>query len=72
MNIMKTLMLTAATALSLGAGAALAQSEVPSAAEGAYFSSQRQAVPQTANHGQVQSGASDTDGQRADGVRQFD
>jgi hypothetical protein len=63
MKTTKTLMLAAITALSLGVGTAMAQSEVPSAAEGAYYSGQRQAAPQTANpgSGQAQSGSSDVD-----------
>jgi hypothetical protein len=61
MKTMQTLMLVAATVLSLGAGAARAQGEMPSAAEGAYFSGQHQSAPQTTNtqSGQVQSGSSD-------------
>jgi hypothetical protein len=54
-------MLAAVTALSLGVGTAMAQSQVPSAAEGGYFSGQHEAAPQTTNNGlgQVQSGSSD-------------
>jgi hypothetical protein len=65
MNTTKTLMLAAATALTLGAGAAMAQSQVPSGAEGAYMSQQRPAAPKTANNtwgrfeARVQAGASD-------------
>jgi hypothetical protein len=62
MNTMKTLMLAAATVLSLGAGAAMAQGEMPSAGEGAYFSQQhRPAARQATNNAsdQVQSGSSD-------------
>jgi hypothetical protein len=53
-------MLAAVTALSLGAGAAMAQSEVPSAPEATHFSG-RQAAPVTINtwQGRVQSGSSD-------------
>jgi hypothetical protein len=60
MNTMKTLMLAAATVLSLGAGAAMAQGEMPSSAEGAYFS-QHQAAPQSTNDqsDRLQSGSSD-------------
>jgi len=67
MNTTKTLMLAALTALSLGVGTAMAQSEVPSSAEGAYFSGQRQAAPKTVNtrSGQVQSGTSDVDNERS-------
>jgi len=61
MKTTRTLMLAAITALSLGVGTAMAQSEVPSAIEGDYFSGQRQAAPPVTNHGsrQVQSGSSD-------------
>jgi hypothetical protein len=65
MNTSKTLMLAAVTALTLGVGAAMAQSEVPSGAEGAHLSQQRRAAPKTANNlwgrieGRVQAGASD-------------
>jgi len=57
----KTLMLAAVTALTLGAGAAMAQSEVPSAPPMTYVSGQRQAAPVTINtwQGRVQSGSSD-------------
>jgi hypothetical protein len=60
MNISKTFMFAAVTALSLGAGAAMAQSEVPSAPEATYFSG-RQAAPVTIKswQGRVQSGSSD-------------
>jgi hypothetical protein len=63
MNTTKTLMLAALTALSLGAGTAMAQSEVPSAPEATYFSGQRQVAPATINtwSDQVQSGASDVE-----------
>ena len=55
----KTLMLAAVTALSLGANAAMAQSEVPSAAPMTYVSGQ--VAPRTVNtwSGRVQSGSSD-------------
>jgi hypothetical protein len=65
MHTTKTLMLAAVAALTLSAGAAMAQSEVPSSAEGAYMSQQRPAAPKTANTGwgrfeaRVQAGASD-------------
>jgi hypothetical protein len=57
----KTLMLAAVTALSLGAGAAMAQSEVPSAPPMTHVSGQHQAAPLTINiwTGRVQSGSSD-------------
>ena len=60
-QVLDGLMLAAVTALSLGAGAAMAQSEVPSAPEATYFSGQRQAAPVTINtwSGRVQSGSSD-------------
>jgi hypothetical protein len=61
MNTTKTLMLAALTALSLGTGTAMAQSEIPSAPEATYFSGQRQAVPRTVNPGQLQSGSSDVE-----------
>src|ERR1700722_4452933 len=66
-QVLDGLMLAAVTALSLGTGAAMAQSEVPSAPEAVYFSGQRQAVPQTINHGsgQVQSGSSDVNTTRS-------
>lgn len=62
----KTLMLAAVTALSLGVGTAMAQSEVPSAPEATYFSGHRQAAPATINTwaGQVQSGSSDVESAR--------
>jgi len=47
----KALMLAAVAALTLSAGAAMAQSEVPSGAEGAYMSQQRPAAPKTVNTG---------------------
>jgi hypothetical protein len=61
MNTMKTLMLAAVTAVSLGAGAAMAQSEVPSAPPAIYFTGQHQAAPATNNiwWGRAQSGSSD-------------
>jgi hypothetical protein len=60
MNTMKTLMLAAATVLSIGTGAAMAQGEMPSSAEGAYFSQPHQAAPQTNNDAdRLQSGSSD-------------
>jgi hypothetical protein len=67
MNITKALMIAAVTALTLGTGAAMAQSEVPSAPEAVYFSGQRHAAPRTINHGsgQVQSGSSDVNTPRS-------
>jgi len=57
----KTLMLAAATALTLGVGTAMAQSEVPSGVAGDYFAGQRQAAPRTAANPwtRLQAGASD-------------
>jgi hypothetical protein len=62
----KTLMLAAVTALTLGVGTAMAQSEVPGGAEGAYYAQQRQAAPKIVNswQGQVQSGSSDVGASR--------
>lgn len=67
MKSTKTLMLAAVAALSLGVGTAMAQSEVPSAAEGAYFSGQHKAAPQAMTDGsaQVPSGSSDVDTSRS-------
>ncbi len=61
MKTMKTLMLSAATVLSLGAGVAMAQGEMPSPAEGVYFSQQHQTATQTTNNesDRLQSGSSD-------------
>jgi hypothetical protein len=65
MNTMKTLLLAGFAALSLGVGAANAQSLVPSATEGAFFSAPaKAATPQVhtnANANGVQSGSSDVD-----------
>ena len=57
----KTLMVAAATALTLGVGTAMAQSEVPSSAAGDYFAGQRQAAVRTAPNrwSRIQAGASD-------------
>jgi len=65
MNTTKTLFLAAVTALSLGAGAAMAQSEVPSAPPMTYVPGQHQVAPWSADTwsgrgtGRVQSGSSD-------------
>ena len=60
MNTMKMLMLAAATVLSIGTGVAMAQGEMPSSAEGAFYSQQHQVAPQTKNDAdRVQSGSSD-------------
>jgi len=71
----KTLMLAAVTALTLGVGSAMAQSEVPGGAEGAYYAQQRQAAPQTvtnwSNQSQVQSGSSEVEAPRAGHVLPF-
>jgi hypothetical protein len=68
MNTMKTLLLAGFAALSLGVGAANAQSLVPSATEGAFFSAPAKAVTPpvhaNANPNGVQSGSSDVDGTR--------
>jgi hypothetical protein len=56
---MKTLMIACTTVFSLGAGVAMAQGEMPSSAEGAYFSQQHQAAPQTSESDRLQSGSSD-------------
>jgi hypothetical protein len=63
MNMPKTPMLAALAVLSFGACAAMAQSQVPSSAEGSYFSEQHQAAPLTINNGsgRVQSGSSNGD-----------
>jgi hypothetical protein len=59
MTIARKLMISAATSLALGVGTAMAQ--VPSAAEGAYYS--HQAAPRIQNGwaGPVQSGSSDVE-----------
>ena len=63
MNTTRNLMLAAVAALSLGVGTAMAQSQVPSSNEGAYFTQQRQAAPKIMNGwaGPVQSGSSDVE-----------
>jgi hypothetical protein len=58
MNTTKTLMLAAVAALTLGLGTAMAQSEVPSAAEATFFSGQHQAAPKVVNDG---AGSSDVE-----------
>jgi hypothetical protein len=68
MKITKTLMLAAVTALTLSAGAAMAQSEVPSAGEAAYFAGQRHVAPKIVNEG---SGSSDVDSARGGAAAQF-
>jgi hypothetical protein len=68
MNSTKALILAAVTALTAGAGTAMAQSEVPSAAQSTYFSGQRQVAPRIINGG---AGASDLDTQRI-GPAHFD
>lgn len=69
MNTMKTLLLAGFAALSLGVGAANAQSMVPSATEGAYFSAPAKAATPAANANGVQAGSSDVDTTR--NVNQF-
>jgi hypothetical protein len=65
MNTTKTLFLAAVTALFLGAGAAMAQSEVPSAAPMTYVPGQGQVAPWSVDtwsgrgSSRVQSGSSD-------------
>jgi hypothetical protein len=54
MKSSKTLMIAAAAALTIGAGAAMAQSQVPSSGEGTYYSQ-----PPTVTHSQDQAGSSD-------------
>jgi hypothetical protein len=56
MKSTKTLMISAAAALTIGAGAAMAQSQVPSTSQGDYW--QRQSAPSVIT-GSVQSGSSD-------------
>jgi hypothetical protein len=60
------------TALTLGVGTAMAQ--IPSAAEGAYYSQQRQVAPKVQNGwaGPVQSGSSDIETPRNSHVLPFD
>jgi len=67
MNTTRNLLLAAVAALSLGAGAAMAQSQVPSSNEGAYFPQQHQAAPKILNGwaGPVQSGSSDIETPRS-------
>jgi hypothetical protein len=60
----RMLMLAAASAMAFGIGSAMAQSQVPSSAEGAYFSqpqAQQQGAPKTAKGfwGRIGAGASD-------------
>ena len=66
MNTMKTLILAAATGLSLGAGVAMVQGEMPSVGERTYFPHWRQATPQAGNSGsgKAQSGSSDVEASR--------
>jgi hypothetical protein len=63
MNTTRNLLLSAVAVLSLGAGAAMAQSQVPGSNEGAYFMQQHQAAPKLLNGwaGPVQSGSSDVE-----------
>jgi len=57
----KTLMLATVAALSLGAGAANAQSLTPGAGQARFFNTWPPSNPAPAAKGQVQSGASDMD-----------
>jgi hypothetical protein len=67
MNTIRNLMLAAVAALSLGVGTAMAQSQVPSSNEGAYFTQQRLTAPKILNGwaGPVQSGSSDVETPRS-------
>jgi hypothetical protein len=69
MNTAKTLLLAGFAALSLGVGAASAQSLVPSATEGAYYSAPAKAATPRTN--QVQSGSSDVDNSGAHRANEF-
>ncbi len=69
MNITKTLMLAAVTAMSIRASGAMAQSEVPSAAQATYFSAPRHAAPRISNEG---SGSSDVNTVRGGAPAHFD
>jgi hypothetical protein len=62
----KNMMLAAVTALTVGVGTAMAQSEGPSGAEATYFSGQCQVAPRIISGG---AGASDLDTQRGGAVR---
>jgi hypothetical protein len=57
MNTTKTLLLAAVSALSIGVGAAMAQSEMPSSGEGQYY--QQKSIHAPVQHEQVQAGDSD-------------
>jgi hypothetical protein len=74
MKTKTTFMLAAMTALTLGVGSAMAQSEVPSSAAGDYFSQQRHAAPKTVKNwwGRVQAGASDVEHAHVGHVLPFD
>jgi hypothetical protein len=63
---MKTLILTAATVLLLGAGVVMVQGEVPGVGQRAYFSQWHQAAPQTGHSGsgQLQSGSTEAEATR--------
>ena len=56
MKSTKTLMIAAAAALTIGTGAAMAQSQVPSRNEGTYYSQ-----PPTVTNSQIQAGSSDVE-----------
>ena len=73
MNTTKTLMLATVTALSLGLGTAMAQSEVPSAPEAAYFSGQHRAVaPTTHRWSGPQAGSSDVEQNQSQPLPAYD
>jgi hypothetical protein len=72
MNITKTLMLAAVTALSLGAGAAMAQSEVPSSPDATYFSVRHQTAPKIIRIVTEGAGSSDGNFSRGNTPAHFD
>ena len=69
MKLMMTLVLAARILLSLGTDTAVAQSEVPSAPEPAYFSGQRLAAPTIINEG---AGSSDVSAPHGGASAHFD
>jgi len=74
MTTPKLLLLAGFAVLSLGSGAAYAQSEMPGDIEGLYCSGQNKTTSPTVNHdsGQVQSGSSDLDTHDARPASPFD
>ena len=72
MNTMKTLMLAAATVLSLGAGAAMAQEGGPSMPTVDYWATKTIAAEQATGSNQIQSGSSDVNTLRGDSLTHFD